>query len=231
MNEFEMIERYCVPLTRGHAGTDALRDDAAVLGIPSDRELIVTSDTLNEGVHFPEGEDPAFIAHKSLRVNLSDLAAMGADPLSYSLNVAFPEKPAESWLSTFSKALQEDNTRFDIFCAGGDTTSIKGGYLSISVTAFGTVPKGTAVRRSGAKAGDVLLVTGPVGDAVLGLKALRGGLETAYPCAVERYRMPQPCPFHCSACAAICAGGCGYFGRIFGRFDAYRNCIRAGAGD
>ena len=185
-----MIERYCVPLTCGRIDLD---DDAAVLDIPADRELVVTSDTLNEGTHFMAGEDPYYIGRKALRVNLSDLAAMGADPLCYQLNVAFPQKPDAVWLAAFSKGLQEDNARFDVFCSGGDTTSIKGGCLSVSVTALGTVPKGKAVRRGGAKAGDVLIVTGPVGDAFLGLKVLQDGLDKAlYAGAVERYRVPEP---------------------------------------
>lgn len=193
MNEFEMIERYFLPLTRGHAGAGGLRDDAAVLDIPDGHELVVTSDTLNENIHFLAGELPENIARKALRVNLSDLAAMGAMPLCYQLNIAFPQKPDEAWLSAFSKALQEDNKAYDVFCSGGDTTSIKGGYLSISITAMGLVPKGSAVRRVGAKDGDYIVLTGGVGDAYLGLKVLQEGLDAqGFAYAVFRYQVPCP---------------------------------------
>ena len=190
MNEFDIIEKYFAPLTRGQDGAAGLRDDAAVLSVPDGYELVVTSDTLNEGVHFLPGEAPENIAKKALRVNLSDLAAMGAEPLCYQLNLAFPEKPSEDWLAAFSKALQEDNLAFKVFCSGGDTTSIDGAF-SVSITAMGVVPKGKAVKRSGAQDGDVLILTGAVGDAVLGLKALREGVED-YPEAVQRYRVPCP---------------------------------------
>lgn len=193
MNEFEMIERYFLPLTGGHDGTAELKDDAAVLNIPDGHELVVTSDTLNEDVHFLEGEAPENIARKALRVNLSDLAAMGAKPLCYQLNIAFPQKPSDGWLCAFSKALQEDNQTYGVFCSGGDTTSIKGGGVSISITAMGVVPKGRSVRRSGAKNGDFIVLTGMVGDALLGLKVLQDGLDDhIYAQAVSRYRVPCP---------------------------------------
>ncbi len=187
MNEFEIIAKYFKPLTQGH---DDLKDDAAVLEIPKGHELVVTSDTLNEGVHFFEGETPGDIARKALRVNLSDLAAMGAKPFSYQLNIAFPQKPDEAWLAAFTKALMQDQKTYGIFCSGGDTTYIKGECLSLSITALGLVPKGKALRRSGAKAGDFMVLSGPIGDAYLGLKALRENLD--FPKAIERYRLPQP---------------------------------------
>ncbi len=193
MNEFEMIERYFLPLTMGNDSVAGLQDDAAVLEIPQGFELVVTSDTLNENVHFLKNEAPANIARKALRVNLSDLAAMGAEPLSYQLNMAFPKKPSDDWLCKFSDALLEDNKHYNIFCSGGDTTSIKGDYLSISITALGVVPKGQAVRRSGAKDGDLVVITGVVGDAFLGLKTLQKGLDNEiYSESVKRYLCPNP---------------------------------------
>jgi len=193
MNEFDMIERYFAPLTMGNEGTAGLKDDAAVVEVPDGQELVITSDTLNEGVHFLDGEAPEHIARKALRVNLSDLAAMGAAPLCYQMNIAFPERPSDSWLEAFSNALKEDNQTFNIYCSGGDTTSIKGGRLSVSVTAMGTVPKGKDIRRTGAQAGDVIVLTGAVGDAVLGLNVLQRGLDRSqYQGAIESYRIPQP---------------------------------------
>lgn len=189
MNEFSIIEKYFAPL-----GRDGFKDDAAVLQIPSGHELVVTSDTLNEGVHFWEGEDAAFIARKALRVNLSDLAAMGADPFCYQLNIAYPQKPTERWLQKFTDALAADQKEFDIFCSGGDTTSINGPLsLSISITALGLVPRGKAVKRSGAKDGDVAVLTGPIGDAWIGLEVLRGNIKPAHPERyLNAYRAPVP---------------------------------------
>lgn len=194
MNEFSVIEKYFKALTMGHAGTAGLLDDAAVLSITEGHELVVTSDTLNEGVHFLDGELPENVARKALRVNLSDLASMGATPLCYQLNIAFPNKPEEEWLADFSAALLLDNKRYDIFCSGGDTTSIKGGKLSVSITAMGVVPKGRAVRRTGAKVGDTIVITGGVGDAALGLKLLMAGdmSEPSYQAAIDRYLLPDP---------------------------------------
>lgn len=193
MNEFEMIDRYFLPLTGGNDAAGGLRDDAAVFSLPDGYELVVTSDTLNENVHFMVGDMPENVARKALRVNLSDLAAMGAKPLCYQLNIAFPKRPDDAWLSKFSKALQEDNKTYNVFCSGGDTTSIKGDFLSISITAMGCVPKGMAVKRSGAQNGDHIVLSGNIGDAYLGLKVLQDGLDAQkYAYAVSRYRVPTP---------------------------------------
>lgn len=180
MNEFDVIGRYFEKLTMGRVEAGGLLDDAAILNIPEGYELVVSSDTLNAGVHFMADAAPGDIAHKALRVNLSDLAAMGADPYCYQLNIAFPEKPSGEWLSEFTDALLADQKEFKIFCSGGDTTSIKGA-LSISMTVMGLVSKGQAVKRKGAKEGDVLVLTGPVGDALIGLKILRDGLVVDQP--------------------------------------------------
>ncbi|MGB4058336.1 MAG: AIR synthase related protein, partial [Alphaproteobacteria bacterium] len=133
MNEFETIARYFKPLTEGR---DALLDDAAVLSVPPGFELVVTSDTLNAGTHFMADAAAGDIARKALRVNLSDLAAMGARPFAYQLNIAFPARPSEGWLAEFTSALMDDQKTFGIFCSGGDTTTILGAF-SISITAMG----------------------------------------------------------------------------------------------
>ncbi|MGH1402808.1 MAG: thiamine-phosphate kinase [Alphaproteobacteria bacterium] len=193
MGEFSIIDRYFRPLTEGADAAAALKDDAAVLGIPSGHELVVTSDTLNEGIHFLKGSQPEYIAKKVLRVNLSDLASMGAVPLCYQLNIAFPQRPEEAWLSSFSGSLLEDNQKYGVFCSGGDTTSIQGDCLSVSVTAMGLVPQGRAVHRHGAKDGDLLILTDSVGDAVLGLKLLQGKKDISkYPLSSLRYNVPEP---------------------------------------
>ena len=136
MDEFAAIEKYFAPLTMGREEAAGLQDDAAVLAVPEGCELVVTSDTLNEGVHFIEGEAPDVIARKALRVNLSDLAAMGAKPLCYQLNIAFPKPPEGAWLKAFSGALLEENRLYDVFCSGGDTTGIKSEGLSIQRYGF-----------------------------------------------------------------------------------------------
>ncbi len=188
MDEFEMIARYFAPL-----GPDGLKDDAAVLQIPDGHELVVTSDTLNEGTHFWKSEDPAFIAQKALRVNVSDLYAMGAQPFCYQLCLAFPEKPAAHWLKSFASALEGDQKRYGLFCSGGDTTMIKGAF-SVSITALGLVPSGRALRRAGARVGDMVAVSGPVGSAFLGLKILQGGIPqglAGQEYFLESYRVPS----------------------------------------
>ncbi|MGQ0527953.1 MAG: thiamine-phosphate kinase [Alphaproteobacteria bacterium] len=192
MSEFDLIEKYFKPLTMGHAESSALQDDAAILKIPPDYELVVTSDTLNAGTHFFVNEEPVFIAHKALRVNLSDLAAMGAKPHAYQLCIAFPGAPSEAWLSDFSAALLADQKEFGIVCSGGDTTSIEG-PLSITITAFGLVPEGKAVRRSGAKNGDFITLTGPVGNAWIGLQILQKKLHAKNPASfINAYKKPEP---------------------------------------
>lgn len=185
MNEFDVIDKYFAPLC-----PYGLDNDAAVLSVPEGHELIVTSDTLNAGTHFLAGSAPEDIAHKALRVNLSDLASMAAAPLAYQLNIAFPEKPAEEWLVRFTAALKKDQEEFGIICSGGDTTSIDGA-LSISITAFGTAPKGNAWKRSGARDGDALVLLGEVGLAGRGLEMLRGKEEEDEKC-INAYLRPYP---------------------------------------
>lgn len=191
MNEFDIIEKYFKPLTMGQVGCAGLKDDGAIIDIPADYAMAVSSDTLNEGVHFIEGTAPEDIAKKALRVNLSDLASMGAAPLCYQLNLAFPSHPSDDWLARFSMALHDDNQSYGVFCSGGDTTRIKGDYLSVSITVMGLVPKGKAVRRGGAQDGDAIVITGVIGDAALGLRALQNDLQ-GYDGAVSRYRVPTP---------------------------------------
>ena len=187
MNEFSVIEKYFAPLSR-----DGLKNDAAVLQIPAGHELVVSSDTLNAGTHFMEDAAPADIAHKALRSNLSDLASMGADPLSYQLNLAFPEKPSEKFLAEFTRALAADQREFNIFCSGGDTTSIKG-PLSISITVLGLVPTGQSLGRKTARSGEQIVLSGPVGDAFIGLQVLQGKLQSDdADYFIGKYYRPRP---------------------------------------
>lgn len=192
MNEFEMVQEYFLPLTMGRDEAGALLDDAAVFTLPEGMDLVVSSDTLNSGTHFLENEKPANIAHKALRVNLSDMAAMGATPLAYQMNLAFAEQPDEAWVKAFSHALLEDNKAFNVFCSGGDTTVSEGSAL-ISITIFGCVPKGQAVKRDGAQQGDLIVLTGPIGRAAVGVKCLLGLLDLDDPEPfVSVCHKPQP---------------------------------------
>lgn len=199
MNEFTLIDRYFSPLAEGFPGAEGLRDDAALLAPPKGMEIVATTDTMNEGVHFIGDEPPGDLAKKLLRVNLSDLAAKGAQPWCYLLNLGLPQGCGEAWVADFARGLAEDQQRYGLHLAGGDSTNTRGG-ISLSVTAFGLVEKGKIVRRSGAKPGDLLYVTGTIGDAHLGLKAARGELEaseedTAY--FLSAYRLPDP-PVACA---------------------------------
>ncbi|MBX9709546.1 MAG: thiamine-phosphate kinase [Xanthobacteraceae bacterium] len=194
--EDDLIARYFRPLAT-HEGAFGLIDDAAVLSASSD-ETVVTVDAIVEGVHFLPNDPPDTIARKALRVNLSDLAAKGAMPAGFVLTLALREARDE-WLRPFAQALGEDAAQFKCPLLGGDTVSTPG-PLTISITAFGLVEPGKMVRRTGARAGDRIAVTGTIGDAVLGLDILQGGKAATALAAdadsrdqlIARYRIPQP---------------------------------------
>jgi thiamine-monophosphate kinase len=192
--EFDYIRTRLAPLSLGLPGAAALTDDGAILTPPEGCEWAVTADTLIEGRHFPHDEDPALAARKALRANLSDLAAMGADPHAYMACVVWPEAGREARMSGFADGLALDQDNFGVHLAGGDTTSAPGPWM-ISITAFGAVPKGQAVRRSSAQPGDQVLVTGTIGDAGLGLKARQGGYAPSEADAkflAQRFTLPEP---------------------------------------
>jgi thiamine-monophosphate kinase len=195
-SEFDLIARYFAPLAAGRAGAAGLIDDAAFLEIDPAMELVVTADATVGEVHFLSQDPPALIARKALRVNLSDLAAKGARPLAYFMTVALPPELDEPWIAAFCSGLAADQAEFGIALMGGDTTSTPG-PLTLSITALGLVPRGLALKRSAARAGDAVLVSGTLGDAALGLMALREGLATLPPDEerrqlVDRYRLPRP---------------------------------------
>ena len=184
-SEFEIIRRYFTrPQPRRGDVVAGIGDDAALLLVPADRELVVSMDTLVAGVHFPETTTAAAIGHKALAVNLSDLAAMGATPAWATLSVTLPDNDPV-WLEHFSQAFFELADRFDVQLVGGDTTR---GPLSVTVQAHGFVPAGSALRRQGARAGDRIYVTGTLGDAGL---ALRLG-DQADPVLQQRLDYPEP---------------------------------------
>ena len=195
LGEFGRIDRYFKPLAAGFPGARGLADDAAVFGLPPDQELVVTTDAMVAGVHFSPDDAPGDIAAKLLRTNLSDLAAMGAAPHAYTLVTALPKTVGEDWLAAFAAGLGEDQERFGIGLAGGDSVSTTG-PVTLSVTAFGLVPKGRALPRWGGRPGDRVFVTGTIGDAALGLQVAFGKIEVADEVArgalLRRLRRPDP---------------------------------------
>ncbi|MET0708854.1 MAG: thiamine-phosphate kinase [Tardiphaga sp.] len=194
--EDNLIARYFKPLATA-PGAFGLTDDAAVLQADG-FDIVVNTDAIVEGVHFLPDDPADTIARKALRVNLSDLAAKGAAPAGFVLTLALREQNHD-WLSEFARGLGEDAAAFDCPLLGGDTVSTPG-PLMISVTALGRVPVGKMVRRFGAAVGDLVVVTGSIGDAALGLALLQdGAVATALSeeqamrdALVSRYRVPQP---------------------------------------
>ncbi|HEX6842168.1 MAG TPA: thiamine-phosphate kinase [Stellaceae bacterium] len=193
LGEFERIRRFFAPLAA--PGALGLRDDAALIDGPDGQHYVLTADAIVEGVHFLSDDPPAQVAQKLLRVNLSDLAAKGAEPVGYLLVTALPRARGEAWLEAFAAGLAADQESFGIGLLGGDSTATDG-PATLSVTALGRVASGRAVLRSGARAGDGVYVSGTLGDAALGLQALRGELAgttaQARDFLAERYRLPQP---------------------------------------
>lgn len=195
IGEFELIARYFAPLARSFKGAGNLQSDNAFLAADPRHDLVVKTDTVVAGVHFLADEQPQRVAAKALRVCLSDLAAGGAVPFVYQLALALPSNWTEDWLASFAKGLAADQKRYGIVLCGGDTV-VTPGPLTVTITAFGRVPRGKGIGRGGARAGDELWVSGTIGDGALGLLAARGGLRalTARQHAFleDRYRLPRP---------------------------------------
>jgi len=194
--EFEVISRYFAPLARDVSGSFDLSDDAAVFTPSAGHEVVVTADALVAGVHFLADDPPGQIAAKLLRVNLSDLAAMGAAPLGYVVTAAWPAQLDDDWIGAFAAGLAADQAVFGIGLLGGDTVATPG-PLTLSLTALGQVPVGTALRRGGAESGDFVFVSGTIGDAGAGLALARDQAGTGADAAaaqflLDRYRLPQP---------------------------------------
>ncbi len=194
-DEFDLIASLFAPLSRGFPGAFGLRDDAAVLDVDPLRETVVTVDALVAGVHFLPNDPPEKIAQKLIRVNLSDLAAKGAEPFAVLLSAAFPQDLSEDWVRAFASGLGQDLQAFGVALIGGDTVSTPG-PLVLSLTALGKVPAGKTILRSGGVRGDLIWVSGTIGDGALGLAAVQGRLEQEPEAhrqfLAERYRLPQP---------------------------------------
>lgn len=195
LGEFAIIERFFAPLARDDLGALGLRDDAAVLDTRADERLAVTTDALVAGVHFLPKDAPDLIARKLLRVNLSDLAAMGSAPLAYTISLALPEDVDENWLEGFAAGLRQDQEAFGIGLVGGDTVATPGA-LTMSLTAIGRVAREGPLTRAGAGLDEDVYVSGAIGDAFLGLSVLRRRLRVGErrhrDQLVRRYRLPEP---------------------------------------
>ncbi len=200
MSEFELIKRYFarpeISQIQGQYTSSILGigDDCALFDIPSNMQLAQSLDTLVEGVHFPRECDPFALGYRALAVNLSDLAAMGAEPHSFTLGLTLP-RVSELWLKEFSEGLAQLAQRFKVPLIGGDTTK---GPLTLSLQVQGLIPKGQALLRSGAQPGDLICITGTLGDAAAALPSVLNG-DTPETCGDEslkyllnRYWYPSP---------------------------------------
>ena len=187
--EFELIAELFAPLSQNAPGAFGLTDDAAVLAPPPGHELVLKTDAIVEGVHFFRTDPPSDVARKALRVNLSDLAAKGAVPAGYLMALLLPDWPDMAWLRAFADGLAADQAAFGLSLMGGDTSTTPG-PLAISISAFGHVPAGAMIRRAGARPGDLVFVSGTIGDAGGGLAVLKENKSA--PELVVRYRVPEP---------------------------------------
>jgi thiamine-monophosphate kinase len=194
-SEFELIRRYFVRGERDAPGpgrgASPIGDDCALVAAPAGLALAITTDTLSEGTHFLPGTDARGLGHKALAVNLSDLAAMGADPRWFLLALALPDAD-EAWLAAFAAGMFALADAHRIELVGGDTTR---GPRTITITAIGTLPPGYALRRDAALAGEDLWLSGATGEAALGLAHLRGRVKLPADLAaqcVQRLEVPEP---------------------------------------
>jgi thiamine-monophosphate kinase len=189
ISEFSLIQRFFARRAFKNSSTRlGIGDDCALLSLPDGYDLAVTTDTMVENVHFFAGADPKQLGHKLLAVNLSDLASMGAKPLSVTLALTLSNAD-ENWLTAFAEGFLSLAEQYSVDLIGGDTTS---GPLTLTVQAMGLVPRGKALMRSTALPGDLIYVTGLLGDAGLGLK-----IEQGYHCdnpdaALQRFNQPNP---------------------------------------
>ncbi|ARJ65557.1 thiamine-phosphate kinase [Magnetospirillum sp. ME-1] len=194
-DEFGLIAELFAPLAAGYPGALGLTDDAAFIAAEPGFDTVATMDSMVAGVHFLPDDPPDLIARKLVRVNLSDLAAKGAEPRLLMLSAAFPANVDRDWLRLFGAGLAEDVRSFAVHLIGGDTVSTPG-PLTLTLTALGRVEAGRGLKRSGGRQGDTIWVSGSIGDGALGLKAIRGELPGLAPAHLAflagRYRLPQP---------------------------------------
>jgi len=198
IGETDIINQYFAPLAADTPGAFNLTDDAGLIQPPEGMDLVLTTDVVVSGVHFLDDAAPEDLAYKALGVNVSDLCAKGVDPAVYLLSIALPESCDTTWLEGVRQGLSEAQAAFGCTLLGGDTVKTPG-PLTLSITAAGFTPEGQMVHRSGAREGDLVYVTGTIGDAALGLKLHQGTdqapdelSENHAEFLRKRYRRPQP---------------------------------------
>jgi thiamine-monophosphate kinase len=193
--EFDVIEACFRPLTKNIPGAFSLTDDAAVFTPPKNKQIVVTKDAMVAGVHFLETDTPENIARKLLRTNLSDIAAMGGVSFGYLLSTAWTNDTDITWIRKFAAGLAADQEEYGVSLLGGDTVRTDG-PLTFSLTLMGTLPNGQVLRRNAAKPGDLICVSGTIGDGALGLLVALGELTLSTDQHNEdlndRYRLPRP---------------------------------------
>jgi len=187
--EFDLIKRYFAVHAPQHAFNQlGIGDDCALINLPAGLQLAVTVDTMVENIHFFADADPYLLGHKVLAVNLSDLASMGAEPFAVTLALTLP-RIDESWLQAFAEGFMALAKLHNVDLIGGDTTS---GPLTLTVQAMGALPQGSALKRSTAKVGDLVYVSGQLGNAGLGLKIKQGYVCEAPDLPLQSFHRPQP---------------------------------------
>lgn len=194
LGEFERIARFFAPLAG--PGALGLSDDVALIDGPRGEQYVLTTDAIIEGVDYFPDDPPLMVAQKLLRVNLSDLAAKGATPFGYLLTTALPVSHGEAWLEAFTAGLAADQKEYGIVLLGGDSSGNPGPAL-LSATLIGKIATGKAILRGGGQAGDIVYVSGTIGDSALGLAVRKGeigqGLDPAARAyLIDRYRLPRP---------------------------------------
>ncbi len=189
LSEFGLIQRFFTQPLKNSANKLGIGDDCALMEIPEGYQLAVTTDTMVENVHFFKEANPYCLGHKLLAVNLSDLASMGAEPVAVTLALTLPSVN-EQWLAKFSKGFLTLANKYQVDLIGGDTTQ---GALTLTVQALGLVPKNKAMTRAKAQIGDLIYVTGKIGDAGLGLK-IKQGYSCEFPeQSLQQFNQPLPC--------------------------------------
>lgn len=188
MDEFDLIKKYFVPISS--IESQNLSNDGAVFKPKKDLDYVVSTDTIVEKIHFIGNEPPDQIAKKALRTNLSDLAAMGADPEFYSLSISLPKAKSKSFIKNFAKGLKEDQNKYKIKLLGGDLTA-SSQLITITINIIGTVPSGQSISRSNSTVNDLLYVTGVLGLSNIGLMNLMKN-DKKYSIAKLKYHLPQP---------------------------------------
>jgi thiamine-monophosphate kinase len=188
MDEFDLIKKYFVPISS--IESQNLSNDGAVFKPKKDLDYVVSTDTIVEKIHFIGNEPPDQIAKKALRTNLSDLAAMGADPEFYSLSISLPKAKSKSFIKNFAKGLKEDQKKYKIKLLGGDLTA-SSELITITISIIGTVPSGQCISRSNSMVNDLLYVTGVLGLSNIGLQNLQKN-DKKYSIPKLKYYLPQP---------------------------------------